>query len=257
MTHSHVAATHEENNVFLATEGMRWLDEHGASFIAVSQHTQQDVQRSGRMASLVYEGVDRRVFYPVINQHLMKLVRERYSLPSGSFLLSVATIEPRKNLQRLIDAYAMLDGSLHERMPLVLAGRKGWKEQLKVPKNVRHRVHFIGYVREDHLPALYTMATGFCYVSLYEGFGLPVLEAMACGCPVLVSAGSSLPELVGEHGLLCDPLDTTSIASGLQRLLDQDGEEAGWLAMKASWKFTWRSSWLKTVELLIQGNIDS
>ena len=109
-------------------------------------------------------------------------------------------------------------------------------------------------MREEHLPALYTLAHGFCYVSLYEGFGLPVLEAMACGCPVLVSDRASLPELVGEVGILCDPESKASITEGLGQLTQTNRAEAEGRCMQQTWKFTWRDCWAKSAHLLVDGN---
>lgn len=241
-THVSHPQYHEENNVRLTTKGMEWLREKEAHYIAVSQSTKDDLGAVQAPVTVVPEGVDRKVFYPIQNTHLLGLVRERYGLPEGDFMLSVCTLEPRKNLRRLIEAYAALPGALRNQYPLVLAGRKGWKwaDDL-VPESCKEHVCFTGFVREDHLPALYTLAYGFCYISLYEGFGLPVLEAMACGCPVVVSSTSSLPEVVGEAGLYADPEDTGSIQNALMQLLQQPEKyrERSRAVMHQSWKFTW------------------
>lgn len=254
LTHSQFPQFHEANNIHRAEEGMQWIRENKGTYIAVSESTQRDMLKEGAYAAHIPEGVDRRVFFPIHNAHLKALVRKRYGLPEGPFLLSVSTIEPRKNIQGLIDAYAALDPTTRQRFPLVLAGRKGWRSKLNIPKDCAGQIHFTGFVREEHLPALYTLAHGFCYVSLYEGFGLPVLEAMACGCPVLVSDRASLPELVGEVGILCDPESKASITEGLGQLTQTNRAEAEGRCMQQTWKFTWRDCWAKSAHLLVDGN---
>lgn len=255
LTHLEHPEHHEENNISLTTQGMRWLQERQASLITVSKATQSDLAESGSSSTVIHEGVDRSVFYPVRNNpHLLGLVRERYQLPKGDFLLSVCTLEPRKNLSRLIEAYAQLSNALREKHPLVLAGRKGWKWSNDiVPEHCREQVHFTGFVREDHLPALYTLAHGFCYVSLYEGFGLPVLEAMACACPVMVSNTTSLPEVAGDAGIYANPLDVDSIQQALIELLEHpEHAKLKQRAMRQSWKFMWSRCLQRTVEVYRQ-----
>lgn len=140
------------------------------------------------------------------------------------YLLSVGNVEPRKNLARVLEAYARLR---HERgIPhrLVLVGRAGPLAgpilQRAAELGLADDVHFTGYVADDDLPALYSGAALFVYASLYEGFGIPLLEAMACACPVVASNASSLPEVVGEAGLMVEPRDTAALAEAMGRVLD-------------------------------------
>ena len=152
--------------------------------------------------------------------------RQEKGLPSD-FLLSLGTLEPRKNLGLLLRAYARLRASGVRPPPLVLAGAKGWMYE-SLYSQVEHLgigdgVRFQGYVPPDELSLWYNAATCFVYPSLYEGFGLPPLEAMACGTPVLSSNTASLPEVVGNGGLLLDPLDETAWADALARILDTPG----------------------------------
>lgn len=251
MTHEQVPEFHEENNRHRTELGMRFCVDEKAEFIAVSESTKSDLLQSGISSVLTYEGVDRTVFYPIHNQHLLNLVRERYQLPKQKFLLSVSTLEPRKNLARLIAAYCRLPRQIRDEYHLVLAGKKGWHwKDFEIPKDAQPHIHFTGFVREDHLPALYTLAYGFCYVSLYEGFGLPVLEAMACGCPVLVSNTSSLPEIVGDAGLLCDPKSIEDIEEKLMQLIETAGHKASRIsAQEQSWDFTWSRHWERLLEV--------
>lgn len=145
-------------------------------------------------------------------------------LQPGGYVLCVGTLEPRKNLSTLFEAYAGLPKPLRKRFPLVVVGMKGWHtdavlrsaEQLLQAGELR----FPGYVADALMPSVYAGAAAFCYPSRYEGFGLPVLEAMACGAPVLTTTATSLPEVAGDAGLLVDPDDVHGMRLGLARVLE-------------------------------------
>ena len=151
----------------------------------------------------------------------------RHGLAGRAYLLVVATQEPRKNLARLARAYAILAAPVRARHPLVVVGARGWLnaelERTLAPLAARGEAVRLGYVAEADLPLLYAGAHAFAFPSLYEGFGLPVLEAMASGVPVLTSNVSSLPELArdanGAPALIVDPFDETALRDGLARLL--------------------------------------
>lgn len=251
LTHETHPQFHESHNIRLAEEGMKALINRNASFIAVSASTQSDLQKRGIESRLVHEGVERSRFFPIRNQHLLDWVKKSHDLPDPPFWLSLSTLEPRKNLQNLIKAFAALSDVDRGDHHLVIAGAKGWKwERCEVPLTLRDRIHFIGYVREVHLPALYTMCDGFCCVSHYEGFGLPVLEAMACGSPCMVSNVSSLPELVGNTGVLVDPVDAQSIQLGFIRLSQLSAQENIEMeTMQQTWNFSWLKMWLAYADL--------
>jgi glycosyltransferase involved in cell wall biosynthesis len=139
------------------------------------------------------------------------------------FVLHVGTLEPRKNTERLVRAYAKVAGGRD--VALVLAGRKGWLYEpvLRAAEEANAqgaRVVFVDYVYDDDLPLLYNMAEVFAYPSVYEGFGLPAAEAMACGTPTLVSQDGALSEVVGDAAVKVDAQSVNSIAEGLARLLD-------------------------------------
>ncbi len=153
-------------------------------------------------------------------------VLARHGLRHRGYLLSVGALEPRKNLISLLDAYARLKPSLKAQYPLVLVGPKGWHLKAFEAKlqALRHEpIHWLGYVDEDALQALYTSARAFAYLSVYEGFGLPVLESMACGTPVLVSQAKALTELVDDAGLVVETHNITAITQALERRLLDDG----------------------------------
>ena len=197
-----------------------------ARVIAVSEATARDVcERLGRdreTIDVIPNGVDER--FRRESEARQAEVRAAYGLPDR-FWLFYGTHEPRKNLPRLIQAWS----SVAEECPvsLVLAGRAGWKVGpiVKAVEQSPHadRVHFPGYLRQEDLPAVISAAQAFVYPSLYEGFGIPVAEAMACGTPVLTSNVACFPEVVGDAALMVDPRDTEAIADGLRRLA-QDPE---------------------------------
>jgi glycosyltransferase involved in cell wall biosynthesis len=146
---------------------------------------------------------------------------EAASLPSEGFVLAVGTLEPRKNLPRLVEAYRALEESLQRKHPLVVVGALGWEtgETLNALQALGERCTMLGYVPDASLAELYRRCAVFCYPSLGEGFGLPVLEAMAAGAPVLTSNLSSLPEVGGDATAYADPYDVSDIARQLELLL--------------------------------------
>ena len=186
-------------------------------------------------------------FQPVVDPALHAAVRTRYGLGDWPFLFTVGTVQPRKNYARLCEALALL-GKEYAALHLVIAGGKGWLEDpiyAAVARfGVEDRVHFIGFAAEQDLSVLYSMAEVVPFVSLYEGFGLPVLEAMACGAPVVASGVSSIPEVVGDAAILVLPDYTKDIAAGLAQVLEdtslrQDLRARG-LAQAS--RFTWERS---------------
>jgi glycosyltransferase involved in cell wall biosynthesis len=175
-------------------------------------------------------------------------VRRRLALPER-FVLATGTLEPRKNLPRLIEAHRSLESA----PPLLVAGPKGW-ELDRALEGVDENVRLLGFVSDADLAALYELCTVFAFPSLYEGFGLPVAEAMRSGTACLVSDRGSLPEVGGDAVEYCDPLDVASIAAGLSRLLES-GElraELGRRARERAETFTWERCAAQTVALLTE-----
>lgn len=153
-------------------------------------------------------------------------IRQKYRIPAGDYILAVGTVQPRKNYARLIESVAELHARGHC-VHLVIAGGPGWLAD-PVHETIRSThmdafVHLIGFVDDDDLPALYSSATCVAFPSLYEGFGFPILEAMACGTPVVTSDVSSMPEAAGDAALLVDPYRVPAITDALERvLMDSD-----------------------------------
>jgi glycosyltransferase involved in cell wall biosynthesis len=214
---------HPVRRVLLNRPLMRVAIQRAAAIVTVSHSARQDLLRLHGIApervSVVHEAAS-PVFRPIDDRDRLDAVRARHGLPER-FILYVGTIEPRKNLPRLIDAFAAARraGIAHR---LVCVGPYGWSSRDLSShideRGVREVVHFTGYVPFDDLPAIYNLAEFFVFPSLYEGFGLPVVEAMACGTPVITSATSSLEEIAGDAAALVDPTNTDSLLAAIRRL---------------------------------------
>lgn len=188
-------------------------------------------------------------FYPCGNETFIRDVRQRYGIPEDArYVLSVCTLEPRKNIDMVIRCFAKL--ALEERLSdlyLVLTGAKGWHfdhifDEIGAVERLRERIILTGFVPDEDLAPLYSGALAFVYPSLYEGFGLPPLEAMQCGTPVITSNTSSLPEVVGDAGIMVDPKDGDALC---QAMLDLYREESLRLsfsrrALTRAAEFSWK-----------------
>jgi glycosyltransferase involved in cell wall biosynthesis len=202
---------------------------------------------------VVYPGVEPR-FQRVQDRQALDAVRQRYNLPDH-FALGLGTLQPRKNLGRLIEAYAGVREELGSELHLVIAGGAGWMYESVFRRvaelGLQNLVSFPGYIADEDLPTLYSLADLFVFPSLYEGFGLPVLEAMACGTPVVTSAVSSLPEVAGDAALLVDPLDTQALAEAMRRALDDTRlrSEMVQKGLEQARRFTWAVSARQLMEI--------
>ena len=178
-------------------------------------------------------GADFTVIHGGVSPHFQPAAAEEDALHFPQlrkpFILAVGTLQPRKNYARLMEALAILRDSGSE-LELAIAGGRGWLEaEIQATRErlgLQRAVHLLGFVPDEHLPALYRRARVFAYPSLYEGFGLPLLEAMACGTPTLTSNLSSLPEAGGEAALYIDPRNSEAIANGLRRLHEDEALRA-------------------------------
>jgi glycosyltransferase involved in cell wall biosynthesis len=211
---------------------------------------------------VIYHGYDREHFQPVHDIEELNRVRDKYGIGRDPYLFYVGTLQPRKNLGRLVEAFAGLvrdenfEYAHRERLQLVIGGKAGWlSEQVLGQMRVAglgKQLNLAGYVADNDLPALMSGAEGLGLPSLYEGFGLPVLEAMACGTPVVCSNAGSLPEVAGEAALLHHPLDTKAIEWNLRRLLTLPNlrEELREKGFRQAAKFSWEKCAAETLEVL-------
>lgn len=199
---------------------------------------------------------DPEVFHPVADPESIARVRRRYGIPEGPYLLSLNTLEPRKNIERTVRAFTAL---VREQgvpgLNLVLVGAKGWKYEgimkaLEGAGAARGRMVLPGFVADEDLAPLYSGALAFVYPSLYEGFGLPPLEAMQCGTPVITSNTSSLPEVVGDAGIMVDPRDTEALCEAMLKVYGDDAlrEQMRTRSLARAAQFSWERFTRQTLD---------
>jgi glycosyltransferase involved in cell wall biosynthesis len=226
-----------------------------AKIIAVSEHTKRDIVKEYGVPSdkvvVTHEAAASR-FRPIPDAQQTRGIRDKYGI-SNSFILTVGNLQPRKNLGRLIEAFIQLRQRIVSEPQLVIVGQPSWREsdvyRLVHDRGLLDQVVFTGYVPDDDLPLLFSAATIFVYPSLYEGFGLPPLEAMACGAPVIASNVSSLPEVLGDGALLVDPYDVEGLAQAMLDLLTDPARLRAVAArgLARSRTFTWENTARQTL----------
>jgi glycosyltransferase involved in cell wall biosynthesis len=281
----HFPAAHTRAQRLMLRLTTAWSARVAQRVIAISHATRDDLVRLARVPAekiaVVHHGVrtlneergtrneergTRNEERGTLNEERGTLNEERFGFDVAAgadapYFLYVGTVQPRKNLIRLIEAFAQFSVQPPKGHPafsvnLMLAGRRGWLsegiERRAAELGVAERVRFLGYVPDEALPALMAGALAFVFPSLYEGFGMPVLEAMAAGVPVLTSNTSSLPELAGDAALLVDPTDTAAITAGMARLAEEPALRAELrrkgLARAAA--FTWERCAEETLRVL-------
>ena len=202
---------------------------------------------------VIYNGVSEN-FRPVGQEDKEKILK-KYGI-KNPYILSVSNLQPRKNLSRLIKAFSSLVKNNEKfSYDLVIVGRKLWLcseifNEIR-EANIQERVILTGYVPEEDLVYLYNFAEVFVYPSLYEGFGLPIVEAMACGCPVITSSVSSLPEVAGKAGIMVNPYDVEEILQAINGIIDNPDLKRNLKieGLKQSQKFSWKSAAEKTLKV--------
>lgn len=206
---------------------------------------------------VIPEAVDARFKIQKSSSHALNVV-SRYLDPKLKYILSVGTLEPRKNLVKLVEAYQLLPHALQSQYSLVLTGGKGWRNEQLIKTianlNLTDKVIFTGFVSDEDLPYIYKRASVFVYPSLYEGFGLPPLEALASGTPTIVADNSSLPEVVGKAALLVDAKNEEMIARTIKQVLLRQKMRANLAktGFKQAQKFSWEKAAQETLKVFDQ-----
>ncbi len=233
--------------------------------VVISENTKSDLIKNFKIdplkISVIYPGVTKN-FSLTLNNKKQQEIYSKYNLPE-KFVLFVGTLEPRKNLARLIEAYHRLNSNfknqitkLNLKPKLIIVGKKGWfyQEIFETVKKFKleEMVIFTGYVPDEELPYLYKTAICFVYPSLYEGFGLPILEAMAYGCPVIASNLSSLPEVAGNAAILINPYAIDEIADALQKILSDENlrQNLRGKGLQQVQKFSWTNAAKQILEII-------
>jgi glycosyltransferase involved in cell wall biosynthesis len=245
----HFPETFTENLVSYLNRIVPWSINRATHILADSKSTKNDLIRFWSVPedkiTVLYSGVSRG-FKPVTSIKEIRRVRKKYKLGDGPYLLSVGTVQPRKNYGMLIKAFREVADKYDHN--LIIVGGMGWMHEPileEVSKQrLEGRVRFLGYINDRDLPALYSAATLFALPSLYEGFGLPILEAMACGVPVIASDSSCFPEVVGEAGLLLPADDVEAWSNALVEMIEDMSRRmklvgAGFLRAR---RFSWPSA---------------
>ncbi len=248
---------HIEENRIHCLSGSLDAALYADKIIAISNHTKQDIINylnipEDRIAVTHLSAGEQ--FRPVKDHFSIKKVLKKYQI-SRKYIFSLGSLEPRKNIKSLIEAYLMLPEIIKNEYNLVIGGGTGWLNadiKDKIEKlSMENNIMFIGFVEEDDLPVLYSAAELFAYPSLYEGFGLPVLEAMACGVPVITSDNSSLKEIAEGIGILVDPLNVIDIRDAIVNILKspQRKEELIEKGLKRAADFSWTRTASETLKV--------
>ncbi|MGM0368642.1 MAG: glycosyltransferase family 4 protein [Actinomycetota bacterium] len=228
--------------------------------IAISESTKKDIVNffsvNPAKIEVIYPAAG-KIFRKLKKEDIDKSIPDKYNT-GKKYILSVGTIEPRKNYVALIEAYNALREEYDTDIRLVIVGRTGWKSEATYQKRddspYREDILFLGRVEDRDLVRLYNQAELFVYPSVFEGFGLPPLEAMSCGLPVIVSNASSLPEVVGGAGILVPPKNTGRLASAIRDVLEDNSlkEKLSSKSIKQASRFSWEENARKTLKVYRQ-----
>ena len=221
---------HSKGNVLRCRKGIEDSIRNARAIIAISEHTKKDlVERlnaPARMITVTHLAAGPE-YHEIKGPSALDAVKKKYALPRN-YILFVGSLEPRKNVKTLLKGYASLSETVKREFSLVIAGAKGWLNSdipgLVKELGIEQKTVFLGYIDKEDMSAVYSAASVFAYPSLYEGFGLPILEAFACGVPVITSNTSSMPEVAGDAAVLVDPADSAELAAALEGLLLDEGK---------------------------------
>jgi O-antigen biosynthesis alpha-1,2-mannosyltransferase len=231
-----------------------WYCRRADAFIAVANKVKEDAVRyvhaDPNKIYPIHNAIDPRQFYFIEDEARLAAARERYRLPE-KFVLWVGQIESRKNVKRLLRAFAEVAREFPHQ--LVIAGEQRWSTRGELSEvtalGLEDRIQFLGWVAHSDLPAIYRLADLFAFPSLYEGFGIPLVEAMACGCPILTANTCAPPEVVAGAGYLVDPYDVGAIATGLRTMLSDPELRSAMIArgFERAKDFSWEKSALEVL----------
>jgi alpha-1,3-rhamnosyl/mannosyltransferase len=249
--------THPRDRVRWLERGLPRTIERAAAIVVDSQFTRQELLETFAVPATRVHAIPlgaAPAFRPRAREETATYLGP-LGLTHGSYVLTVGTLEPRKNLSHVLAAYEMLPARLRERYPLVVAGARGWRaDELEArlrELTVRERIRFLGHVSDGDLPLLYSGAGAFVFPSLYEGFGLPPLEAMASGVPILVADRAALPEVAGNCAVLLDPERPDETARSIERLLEGDALriDMAQRGLRRAASYTWEACARSTLEV--------
>ncbi len=255
LSYIHFPGLFAKKDLYQLTNWTKYSIKNAKKIFTISNFSRDDIIKEYKV-----EPKDVVVTYPGIKPDLrsknkdlsMEDLNKKFGI-KGEYILFVGTLQPRKNIEKLIEAFSFLK---QDKLQLVIVGKRGWlyEDILKAPEKygVAEKVKFLDFVEDEDLPSLYKNAICFCLPSLYEGFGLPVLEAMKNGCPVVISNVSSLPEVGGDAVLYVNPQDTDDIAKNLRLIINDEGLrkdmiKKGYQQVK---KFSWEKTAKQTLEVL-------
>ncbi|MCR4324903.1 MAG: glycosyltransferase family 4 protein [Candidatus Curtissbacteria bacterium] len=258
LSYLHYPELFNKDDLYQLKSWSKYSIEGAKHIIAISQSTKDDIIKnygvSPSKISVTYMGYDQKLFKPQ-NKSKIDNIKKKYKI-GGDYIIFVGTLQPRKNIERLIEAFAEVNSKIPD-VELMIAGKKGWLFEPifeKVKKlNLEKEIIFTDYVPDDDLPPLIAGAKVYILPSLWEGFGIPVIEAQACGVPVSVSETSSLPEVVDKSGFTFDPEKVPEITSSLLVLLTDDKLrsmliEKGFKNVK---RFSWEKCAKETLKILV------
>jgi glycosyltransferase involved in cell wall biosynthesis len=248
-THRIFPEFHVPSNIHNTEKGIRYSLKRNSSWIAISESTKADLIRFSNVSEdkifTILEAADKNQFKPTTNETELAEVLNKYKIPNKPYLLSLSTLEPRKNITNVIKAFnLLLEENPSLDINMVVSGKIGWRMNLLLDglldKN-GERIIFTGFVDDSDLPKLYSKARALTYVSYYEGFGLPPLEAMSCGTPVIFGNNSSQVEIVGDSGLAADPKSVVEIKDQMYKLCSDEklAEELRVRALDRAAMFSW------------------
>ena len=221
--------------------------------IAISENTKKDIIKftgiTDDKITVIHEASDKK-YRPIINETELDKIRNKYNL-SKKIIVSHYSLSPRKNIVRLLTAFNSIKHKIPHKLVLVGGGSFNSKIEHNLIDKDSNVVN-LGYVADEDMPYLYNLADLFVYPSLYEGFGLPPLEAMACGCPVITSNTSSMPEVVGDAGIMVDPYDVSGLAKSIHKVLTDDKLREDRIRKGLEWakKFSWEKCARETLNVL-------